>query len=174
MAHPARTYLGLLSLNGIGVLLLPPPPLGGMLVHHKAIAQNFIMFLKQFASTHLYCYIGWREARWYKSFLPRNTTQWSTQVSNKNLSRWIQHTNCRAIRSSAFLPGKMCFLTHSTQENSFDQFAINYMNEKLHQVCVGFTFTIEQVMAPLLNRNLLYKLKCYQLTWLLFEGMKTV
>ncbi|XP_022784575.1 uncharacterized protein LOC111325104 [Stylophora pistillata] len=32
----------------------------------------------------------------------------------------------------------------SFKENSFDQFAINYMNEKLHQVCVGFTFTIEQ------------------------------
>ena len=33
------------------------------------------------------------------------------------------------------------------QENGFEQFVINYVNEKFHQVLVELTLKIEQVMA---------------------------
>ena len=78
-------YLSWFPQHQVTKMVLPPPPLDGMPVHHKVTPQHFIRPPWQFTSTHLY---SWME-RGTVSVLPKNLTQWPGQVPHSQRSEWL-------------------------------------------------------------------------------------
>ena len=105
VAHQAGAYPGFCSMKHLGVFLPPPPPLDGMLVHHRVTPSI------KFTSTYLYTWVERGTVRVCKVSCPR-TQHWTTRSG-------VQRTNYMATmpRTSWFCAmhhnlGKVCLQVH--------------------------------------------------------------
>ena len=77
VAHNSQGVQAFYGMKGLGTLLLPQGDTLGQYRLPPAFHQASLM-----VHQYLFYYPEWREAFWDECFLPRNTTQWSNQVSH--------------------------------------------------------------------------------------------